>query len=67
MGFNAKMAGLRSFEGAYRGLGIWTVYWSSTPYINDHAFVAILAIDSSGIEQAGQDMFSASSVRYVRE
>ncbi|MFC1483967.1 FISUMP domain-containing protein [Candidatus Neomarinimicrobiota bacterium] len=66
-GFNAKMAGYRDAAGGYDLLGVWTMFWSSTYYTNDHAYVRNLFADQTGIVRSGVDVNAAISVRCIKD
>jgi uncharacterized protein (TIGR02145 family) len=66
-GFNAKMAGYRGDEGEYANMGWWTIFWSSTPYTNDHNYVRNLFSDQTGIVSSGTSNNTAVSFRYVND
>ncbi len=66
-GFDAKMAGYRNDSGGYAHLGSWTMFWSSTPYINNHVIVRNLFSDQTSIVRSGCDMMGGNSVRYLRD
>lgn len=66
-GFNAKMAGYRNDDGSYSHLGSWAMFWTSTPYINNHIFVRNLFFDQTTIVSSGCDRMGANSVRYIKD
>ncbi|UCH10809.1 MAG: hypothetical protein JSU61_02665 [Fidelibacterota bacterium] len=66
-GFNAKMAGYRDEAGGFDLLGVWTMFWSSTYYTNDHAYVRNLFADQTGIVRSGVHVNDAVSVRYIKD
>jgi uncharacterized protein (TIGR02145 family) len=66
-GFEAKMAGFKNDDGGYSHLGSWTMFWSSTPYINNHIIVRNLFSDQTTIVSSGCDMRGANSVRYIKD
>ena len=66
-GFEAKMAGVRQYDGGYAAIGGMTSFWTSTPYTDDHAATRLLAIDASDIVHDGLGHQGGISVRCLRD
>ena len=62
-GFEAKMAGVRHYDGGYAAIGGMTSFWTSTPYTDDHAAIRLLATDTSEIIHNGLGHEGGISVR----
>ncbi|MCG8342572.1 MAG: fibrobacter succinogenes major paralogous domain-containing protein [Chlorobiales bacterium] len=66
-GFSALPGGFRSLYGDFRHLGLYSYFWSSSPFKNNCASIRVMGYFDSKVIHTGGALESGYSVRCIRE
>jgi uncharacterized protein (TIGR02145 family) len=65
-GFEAKMAGYRTYEGGYADLGSSAQFWTSSQYTEDHSWARVLLTIGEELLRTGYGHPGGASVRCLK-